>query len=138
MTEVFADTWYFLALLNSKDQGWKRVVEWSDSFAGNIVTTTLVLIELADGLAASAEGRVKFGQFYADLKADPDIEIVKLRDELFENAIDLYSRYGDKKWSLTDCLSFLVMREKGLNVALTADHDFEQAGFVAFFKQNPS
>ena len=101
MTEVFADTWYFLALLNSKDQGWKRVVEWSDSFSGRIVTTTLVLVELADGLATSAEGRVQFGPFYADLKTDPVIEVVPLGHGLVENAIGLYSRYTDKKNGLS-------------------------------------
>jgi uncharacterized protein len=37
----------------------------------------------------------------------------------------------DKEWSLTDCISFVVMKERGLTEALTADHHFEQAGFKA-------
>ncbi len=41
---------------------------------------------------------------------------------------------ADKEWSLTDCVSFLVMRERGLTEALTADRHFEQAGFVALLK----
>jgi len=35
----------------------------------------------------------------------------------------------DKPWSLTDCISFVVMEQLGLVDALSADHHFEQAGF---------
>jgi predicted nucleic acid-binding protein len=35
----------------------------------------------------------------------------------------------DKAWSLTDCTSFVVMRQHRLTEALTTDHHFEQAGF---------
>jgi uncharacterized protein len=42
---------------------------------------------------------------------------------------DLYNARSDKGWSLTDCISFEVMREHGLTEALTADHHFTQAGF---------
>jgi predicted nucleic acid-binding protein len=46
----------------------------------------------------------------------------------------LYHLRPDKQWSLTDCISFLVMSEEGITEALTADHHFEQAGFVALLK----
>ena len=41
---------------------------------------------------------------------------------------------ADKDWSLTDCVSFLVMQDRRLTEALTADRHFEQAGFVALLK----
>lgn len=40
----------------------------------------------------------------------------------------------DKDWSLTDCISFLVMKDFGLTDAFTADHHFEQAGFTAWLR----
>jgi predicted nucleic acid-binding protein len=49
-------------------------------------------------------------------------------------AIELYSQRPDKEWSLTDCVSFITMQEHGLAEALTGDHHFEQAGFVALLK----
>jgi predicted nucleic acid-binding protein len=50
---------------------------------------------------------------------------------LFDAGLELYSRRPDKEWSLTDCISFVVMEEHGLTEALTTDHHFEQAGFTA-------
>ena len=35
---------------------------------------------------------------------------------------------------LTDCISFVVMQERGIAEALTGDHHFEQAGFAALLK----
>lgn len=48
--------------------------------------------------------------------------------------IELYSQRPDKNWSLTDCISFQVMKSFGITEALTGDHHFEQAGFVALLK----
>lgn len=45
----------------------------------------------------------------------------------------LFASRADKAWSLTDCISFRVMAERGLSDALTADHHFEQAGFREVF-----
>ncbi len=39
-----------------------------------------------------------------------------------------------KNWSLTDCISFVVMQEHGIHEALTADHHFEQVGFQVLLK----
>ena len=46
----------------------------------------------------------------------------------------LYANRTDKDWSLTDCISFVVMNERGITDALTGDHHFEQAGFAALLK----
>jgi len=49
--------------------------------------------------------------------------------------LNIYENRQDKEWSLTDCLSFLVMQERGVMDALTADHHFEQAGFRALMRE---
>ncbi len=40
-----------------------------------------------------------------------------------------YGGRPDKEWSLTDCISFVVMQDEQIIEALTADRHFEQAGF---------
>ena len=49
---------------------------------------------------------------------------------LWQRGWQLYCARPDKEWGLTDCLSFVVMQEQGVFDAFTADHHFEQAGFI--------
>jgi len=55
--------------------------------------------------------------------------------KLFTKAVKFYSERMDKEWSLTDCISFVVMKERKLTTALTTDHHFEQAGFRALLRE---
>jgi uncharacterized protein len=68
------------------------------------------------------------------LEADQKAEIVLPGPALWQRGIELYAERPDKGWSLTDCISFVVMQDRGITDALTADHHFEQAGFTALLK----
>ncbi|MBV8265691.1 MAG: hypothetical protein JO252_05020, partial [Planctomycetaceae bacterium] len=83
---------------------------------------------------ADPANRGGFSELLQLLRADPNVVIVPPSLELFEQGIDLYARRPDKAWSLTDCISFVVMTEQRLAEALTGDHHFEQAGFQALLK----
>jgi len=72
------------------------------------------------------------------VRADARIEVVPIDAELLGAAHQLYRDRPDKSWSLTDCLSFLVMERRGLVQALTTDGDFEQAGMNALMLSLPS
>ena len=133
MTAVFADTFYFLALLNSRDAAHRKAVDFSNSSDAPLLTTAWVLTELADGLCRSSK-RNAFRQVWDDLEADPNTVVIPPSQELFAKGAELYDARPDKEWSLTDCISFVVMEEKGVGEALTGDHHFEQAGFVALLK----
>lgn len=130
MNVLFADTFYYLALLNEDDAAHARAVAFSRACGGDTVTTAWVLTELADALAAP-ELRAAFLALLEQLQSNPHVSIVPASPELFGRGIDLYARRPDKQWSLTDCISFVVMEERGLTDALTGDHHFEQAGFRA-------
>jgi predicted nucleic acid-binding protein len=134
MKTVFADTFYFLALLNPSDQAHAKTVAFTTGSDFRLVTTGWVLTELADGLAASGRGRSEFLATLVDLQADPDAIIVPCDPALMAQGVQLYGQRLDKQWSLTDCISFVVMTRQGLTEALTADHHFGQAGFVALLK----
>jgi len=133
MSAAFADAFYFVARLNLRDQHHKRVVEFSRTFRTRLRTTDWVLTEVADALAKS-ECRPRVRDFLFHLRDSPACEIVPASRDLFNRAVELYHQHADKEWTLTDCASFVVMRERDLTQALTADHHFEQAGFRALLK----
>lgn len=130
MTSVFADTFYYLALLNPRDSAHARAVAASERLSARLVTTTYVLTEVADALSAPRD-RPRFLALLATLETSPNVVITTATDELFRRGVELYRQRMDKGWTLTDCLSFIVMGDCGATEALTGDHHFEQAGFVA-------
>jgi hypothetical protein len=130
MTAVFADTFYFLAIINARDAAHEKAIEFSELREDVIVTTAWVLTELGDALCDSSRRRA-FQRVVDGLKADSGTLIVPPSRSLFERGIELYNARDDKDWSLTDCISFIVMEEHGIEEALTGDRHFEQAGFRA-------
>lgn len=133
MTHLFADTFYFLALINVNDRAHQKAKAYSENQDSPLITSAWVLTELADGLCRSSR-RGTFRRMLNILRNDPENIIVEPSQSLFDAGIELYNARPDKDWSLTDCISFVVMRQNDLVDALTGDHHFEQAGFNALLK----
>lgn len=133
MTACFVDTFFFLALLNARDQTYQAKARAANRLNRRLVTSYWVFLELADHLC-DARNRHLFSRTLQAVQHDLRYEIVPADMHLLESAIELYSRHKDKSWSLTDCTTFLIMTDHGITDALTADHHFEQAGFVALLK----
>jgi uncharacterized protein len=133
MTPLFADTFYFLALVSPNDAAHRRATSFTLRLDGGLVTHAWSVTELADALANSP-GRAAFHAVFDSLRTDPCVTIVPPSAELFDAGLRLYLSRPDKHWSLTDCISFIVMQQRGLTDALTGDHHFEQAGFNALLK----
>src|SRR5947207_11128290 len=106
-----------------RDEFHDAAVEYVSQESNLLITTDWVLVELGNFLSKSRTRR-RFVPFVRDLRADPLVDILSSSADMFEQALDLYHRRPDKHWSMTDCLSFLVMRERGLAAALTTDHHF--------------
>jgi hypothetical protein len=133
MREVFADTFYFLALANSNDQAHAEADAAFGESSGTLVTTTWVLNEVGNAMSRLPHR----GQYLALLDLlleDPQAVTLAAEQSQFDAGLSLYRSRADKEWSMTDCISFVVMKERGIKEALTADHHFEQAGFKALLK----
>jgi uncharacterized protein len=130
---VFADTFYFLALLNSSDPAHGRAIEASCVAGREFVTTEFVLLELADALADPRD-RSEFFAVRDAIINDAGFDIVPASTELLARGMQFYGARLDKEWSLTDCISFVVMADKRVSEALTGDRHFEQAGFKPLLK----
>ena len=128
MKSVFADTFHFLALLKADDSHHRRALELHRVKWRQIVTTDCVLLEVGDA-CSNPQHHGDFLALYEALAKDERVEIVRLTPELLERGVGLFRSRADKNWPLTDCISFVVMRDHELTEALTADRHFEQADF---------
>lgn len=129
----FVDTFALLAMLNPADTSHRRAMSWFTTSRRLLVTTEWVMTELADGMCLPRGRKVVF-TLEGRLRADPRVTVIESSAQLFRRGMGLYAARPDKEWSLTDCISFVVMNDRRINEALTADHHFEQAGFVALLK----
>ena len=139
MAAYFADTSFWMALSRKRDQHNRHAVAWNQFVIrtkSSIVTTEAVLWEWLNGLSdASTRGVAAEG--YRRAHADGRIEVVPFQPELIDSAVQLYRTRPDKDWSLTDCLSFVVMERRHLTEALTTDGHFEQAGLKVMMLAQP-
>ncbi len=130
---IFADSGYYVALLLQTDQMHERAMEITRQLQQPIITTAWVMTEVANTFSAP-RFRGAFLSLLDDLQADPSVRVILPERELFEHGIHLYRSRPDKSWSLTDCISFIVMEREGISEALTGDHHFEQANFKALLQ----
>lgn len=133
MTILFADTSFYVAIFSPHDALHARAKAVAAGHQDAVVTTEFVLLEVGN-FFCRGNGRAIFQTMIENLRSAEDIEIVPASADLFNKGLALFTSRPDKEWSLTDCTSFALMQERGLTDALTADHHFEQAGFVALLK----
>ena len=131
--EVFVDTLFVIAFINQRDAYHDKATELADLYDGQpLVTTDVVLLEIGNALARNYKQQAI--EVIDDFLTSSEVEIVRLNPQLFERAYSLYKQYQDKEWGLIDCVSFVVMRERGINSAITFDQHFAQAGFQALMR----
>ncbi len=133
MNTVFVDAAYYIAILNPRDQYAQVATQLAYSYSGRMLTTTFVLTEVCN-LLSSSNHRMNASTLVEELEEAEDTEVIHPDWSLWKRSHNLYSARPDKAWSLTDCLSFIVMQDRGLTEAMTADRHFEQAGFTILLR----
>jgi predicted nucleic acid-binding protein len=127
---IFVDTAYWIASIHPQDQWHQRALEVEALIIDDLVTTEAVLIEVLNYFGGrGAALRIKSARIVAVILARDDIEVVPQSREDFIVALDLYLARADKGYSLTDCLSMIIMRDREMTDVLTTDHHFTQEGF---------
>lgn len=131
MSVVFIDTSYILALELANDQNhnaarhhWQQI---------NISLPTLVTTSyIFDEVVTYFNSRTFHGkaiQVGNNLLSSPSVQLIYVDERLFYTAWNYFQQHQDKRYSLTDCVSFIVMQQRGIQVAFTFDKHFMQAGF---------
>jgi predicted nucleic acid-binding protein len=136
---VFWDTAAFVALGNAGDELHQAAVEVSQELAQNqahVLTTDAVLTEVANAFSRVAWRPIAWRLIEA-MQQSVTIQvatIVYVDVDLWQRGWQLYRARADKNWGLTDCISFAVMTDYGIQRVFTYDHHFEQAGFVRLLR----
>ncbi|MEX1103784.1 MAG: nucleic acid-binding protein [Dehalococcoidia bacterium] len=100
-----------------------------------IVTTDEVLVEYLGYISGhGSASRRKASETLRATLADPNVRVIPQSRETMLRGLARFDRRPDKAYSLVDCVSMNVMDDLGIHEALTADHHFEQEGFVALMR----
>jgi uncharacterized protein len=134
---TFVDTLFIVALISPRDQYHNQAVQLADTFDQQpLLVTDAVLLEVGNALARNYKPEAI--EILEHFRTSPEIEVVHLTPELFEQGFALFKAYKDKAWGLVDCISFVAMRDAGVTAVLTFDRHFEQAGFQVLMREESS
>lgn len=137
MNSVFADTFYWIALANPRDEHHRRVLEFSNSLGSSvIVTTDEVLTEFLNFCAFDSQLRMKAALVVRDIFSAPQVRVIAQTRASFLAGLELYCNRPDKSYGLTDCISMESMRRESISVALTNDRHFQQEGFHTALRES--
>jgi predicted nucleic acid-binding protein len=133
---IFLDTGFFVALFSVDDSLHDRAEAWALRSDEPLLVTEYVLWECVNTFSKPKD-RATAHALIEHVESDPACEVVRASADLFAAGLRLHRNRPDKEWSLTDCVSFHLMRERGLTRALAYDIHFEQAGFEAMLRRDP-
>jgi uncharacterized protein len=133
---VFADTGYWVALVNPHDDLHQKALDTSRSMGPAFtVTSESVLTELLNDFGQRGpQLRRAAVELVDQLRKNPNCEVVPWTASLFNAGFLVYKQRADKDWSLTDCTSFVIMHEGHIAESLAHDQHFEQAGYKALLR----
>ena len=132
MTDLFLDANYLIALEVSDDQHHKEASHhWSALLQSPplLVTTSYILDEVVTFLNSKRHhtNAVRVGN---SLLTSSAIKLIHVDEALFKEGWEYFRKHADKTFSLTDCISFVLMSQLEITQALTFDKHFVQAGFM--------
>ena len=135
-SSLFLDTSFTIAQVSPKDQFNQKARFWSEKIQAeqiSLITTQAILLEIGNALSKQhfRQIAVTLLEYFA---VSESIEIIPLTDDLYNKAFNFFRSRPDKDWGLVDCISFVVMTERNIPSALTADEHFIQAGFTALLR----
>jgi len=135
MKQTFADTSYWVATLDDRDQWFEQAINAGSTIGqSEIVTTESVLIETLNHFSDyRADIKDFVANYVEEILRDEDTLVLLHNHEIFQKGLQLYKSRLDKGYSLTDCISMNAMRDFGITEILTNDGHFNQEGFTKLF-----
>lgn len=135
MRVILADTFYWIAILNPRDQWHQLALNYGRKQPNiRLIVTDGIIDEVLNYFAEEGISlRSNALNLCVSIKCDRNMEIVPYTPELRQLGFELYEQRPDKGYSLTDCISMSVMRQMNITEVLTGDRHFQQEGFTILF-----
>lgn len=136
MKTVFADSHYWIAIVNPRDQ-WAESARTAKKLLGEalIVTTDEVLTEFLAALSGGKIMRKQAAKMVRGILDNPNVKVIPQTRDSFLKGLTFYENRNDKEYSLIDCISMNVMSTESLSEVLTNDNHFEQEGYTVLIKK---
>ncbi len=132
MKPIFADTSYWIALFDRKDQNHKRSVKLSEHLkTSRIIVSDFIIFETITFLNTSVKNHSLALLFLDFIYEQENIEVLEIGTALKEKSLQIFKDYDDKYFSFTDCSSFALMVSLNIKNAVSFDEHFSQIGFNA-------
>jgi len=131
MKSIFIDTGFVIALASVTDQNHEKASQlWNELLKDlpEMVTTTYVIDEIVT-FFNSRNRHAKAVEIGNRLMNSHSVQVIYVDKGLFDKGWQYFQQHDDKTYSMTDCISFIVMKEQGIEAALSFDKHFTQAGF---------
>ena len=119
---VASDSLHQVAQIYYEDLLSRRVPLFTSNF---VLDETITRIRYDIGHAAAC----RFCDLYQRAEEQHLVTTLWVDAAVTREAMQIFRKYSDQRFSLTDCTSFVVMRELRLTEALTTDRHFRQMGF---------
>lgn len=128
---VFLDTSALFVLADKADENheetrnrFRRAIESGEEF----LVHNYILVETA-ALFQRRLGAMPAKRFLMEAER---FSVFWVDSALHRRAVEYFERKVGRNLSFVDCVSFVLMREKGIMCALAVDEDFDKAGFQRF------
>ena len=128
---VFVDTAFWISLFDRTDEKYPLAVQLLAQLEKtSFLTTDTVLTEMMNYFSKTSPFvRLQVAGFVKGVMLDEKVRVLYSTRALLVQSINFYEQRADKQYSLTDCMSMLVMRERSIFDVLTSDKHFRQEGF---------
>jgi len=135
---AFADSSFLVARFNVRDRDHRAAIEFLEEQreggpdAFRLVFSDYIFDETVTALAVRAKRHELASAAGRAMLESKNLRLVRVESPAFAAAWKLFVRRSDKRWSFTDCTSFVLMENLGIRKALTFDKNFQQAGLAMF------
>jgi predicted nucleic acid-binding protein len=127
--KVFFDTSAIYAYINAKDPDNRKVKNFIDDFKGQLIITNYIFDEIVT-LVTNRIGHKTAVLVGNTLLNSPQIDKIWVTQDYEKEAWKLFCSRNDKEYSFTDCITFIIMRQKNIKNCLAFDEHFKQEGFI--------